>query len=466
MKGFGTVVTGTLWAGRLRAGDDVVALPARSGAPRQGARRAGARRSRRRGARRAAHRGQPDACRASSSSAAQVLVRAGRARGRAGSSTCALRYLATSQGAAQAARARCCSTPAPRRRWRRCAARRDGAASRAAAALAQLQLDEPMVLLPGDRFILRGFALQRHHGTTLGGGVVLRTLGARHAARHARGCWRRCAPSAEQAAPATSSARAARGGARGRRRASSRAALQMRLPHAPRAVDAALARLLGGARGRALRQGARRGVGARRWRARASGALAAVEAFHAAQPLAAGMPREELRAKVPERRASSCTWCSRRLGGDGTLVVDRDTVRRRAHDPAQRSGARGAGAAGRARWSRSTPARRCSRRVPSRPRPRSAVDPRGAGAGARHAGARRHAGAHEGSRVPRDRASTSCAPSWWRTCRRTAQITPQEWKELVGASRKFTIPLAEHFDAEKLTMRVGEVRKLRGLPKR
>jgi selenocysteine-specific elongation factor len=46
------------------------------------------------------------------------------------------------------------------------------------------------------------------------------------------------------------------------------------------------------------------------------------------------------------------------------------------------------------------------------------------------------------------------------------EITPQEWKELVGASRKFTIPLAEHFDAEKLTMRVGEVRKLRGLQNR
>jgi selenocysteine-specific elongation factor len=42
------------------------------------------------------------------------------------------------------------------------------------------------------------------------------------------------------------------------------------------------------------------------------------------------------------------------------------------------------------------------------------------------------------------------------------EITPQDWKDMVGASRKFAIPLAEHFDAEKLTMRVGEVRKLRG----
>jgi selenocysteine-specific elongation factor len=42
------------------------------------------------------------------------------------------------------------------------------------------------------------------------------------------------------------------------------------------------------------------------------------------------------------------------------------------------------------------------------------------------------------------------------------QITPLEWKDIVGASRKYTIPLAEHFDAEKLTLRVGEIRKRRG----
>ena len=33
---------------------------------------------------------------------------------------------------------------------------------------------------------------------------------------------------------------------------------------------------------------------------------------------------------------------------------------------------------------------------------------------------------------------------------------------MTGVSRKFSIPLAEHFDGEKLTLRVGEVRKLRG----
>lgn len=40
-------------------------------------------------------------------------------------------------------------------------------------------------------------------------------------------------------------------------------------------------------------------------------------------------------------------------------------------------------------------------------------------------------------------------------------IDAQQWKELTGASRKYTIPLAEYFDAEKLTLRVGDVRRRR-----
>ena len=43
-------------------------------------------------------------------------------------------------------------------------------------------------------------------------------------------------------------------------------------------------------------------------------------------------------------------------------------------------------------------------------------------------------------------------------------IDAQQWKDLTGASRKFTIPLAEHFDGEKLTLRVGDVRRPRNLP--
>jgi selenocysteine-specific elongation factor len=42
-----------------------------------------------------------------------------------------------------------------------------------------------------------------------------------------------------------------------------------------------------------------------------------------------------------------------------------------------------------------------------------------------------------------------------------ATIDAQQWKDLTGASRKYTIPLAEYFDGEKLTLRVGDVRRRR-----
>ncbi|MFN0250797.1 MAG: selenocysteine-specific translation elongation factor [Kofleriaceae bacterium] len=42
-----------------------------------------------------------------------------------------------------------------------------------------------------------------------------------------------------------------------------------------------------------------------------------------------------------------------------------------------------------------------------------------------------------------------------------ATIDAQQWKDLTGASRKFTIPLAEYFDAERITLRVGDLRRRR-----
>lgn len=44
---------------------------------------------------------------------------------------------------------------------------------------------------------------------------------------------------------------------------------------------------------------------------------------------------------------------------------------------------------------------------------------------------------------------------------KSGQMTTGEFKELVGASRKFVMPLAEWLDARKVTLRVGDVRKLR-----
>ena len=42
------------------------------------------------------------------------------------------------------------------------------------------------------------------------------------------------------------------------------------------------------------------------------------------------------------------------------------------------------------------------------------------------------------------------------------KLTPAHWKAMAAVSRKFSIPLIEYFDAEKLTLRIGDDRKLRG----
>jgi selenocysteine-specific elongation factor len=41
------------------------------------------------------------------------------------------------------------------------------------------------------------------------------------------------------------------------------------------------------------------------------------------------------------------------------------------------------------------------------------------------------------------------------------EITTPQFKEMTGVSRKYVIPLAEYFDAKNVTLRVGDVRKLR-----
>jgi len=43
-----------------------------------------------------------------------------------------------------------------------------------------------------------------------------------------------------------------------------------------------------------------------------------------------------------------------------------------------------------------------------------------------------------------------------------SELTTQDFKEMTGTTRKYSIPLLEYFDSQKVTMRVGEVRKLRG----
>ena len=46
------------------------------------------------------------------------------------------------------------------------------------------------------------------------------------------------------------------------------------------------------------------------------------------------------------------------------------------------------------------------------------------------------------------------------------EITTPQFKDMTGASRKYVIPLIEHFDSVQLTIRIGDIRKLRRRPEK
>jgi selenocysteine-specific elongation factor len=322
-------------------------------------------------------------------------------------------------------------------------------------AFAQLRLEEPVAALPGQRFILRGFSPIEGRGRTVAGGRVL-AIAARRRRRGRPEELGQLGILAGADADARLGAVLAMAGPAGL--AADQLTGRTALP--PRAVQAGLERL--GARGAAL-------LFDRDRRAWASGEVArglterlraTLEAFHRQKPLAAGMGREELRGRLPpvvdprlyQRLLSQ-------LAEAGAVEVDGDLVRAAGHRAA--SGASG----GAALKARVLEALRQGGLTP----PAIAELPAALGASAADVAAVLKLLAGEGSalRVSPEIYFEAAAVAGLRErllafLRERKAITTQEFKELVGATRKHVIPLAEYFDREKVTLRVGDKRVLRG----
>ncbi len=321
-------------------------------------------------------------------------------------------------------------------------------------ALAQLRLAEPVAALPGHRFILRGFAPLEGRGRTVAGGRVLAVAAPKR---------RRGRPEAIRQLEALAGADAD---------ARVQAILEMAGPAglelgavvgrtalSPKAAQAALERL--GARGGALlfdrdRRAWVAGPVARDFAGRL---VAAVDAFHRAHPLAAGIAREELRGKLPPiTDARLFQRLLAQLGERGELVLEGDHARRKEH-------AAGSGGGAGALKEKLAAALAAGGVAP----PRLAELPAAVKASEGDVQAVLKLLAAEG------RAVRVSAELWYDAAalavlreklvaflRERKAITTQEFKDLVGATRKHVIPLAEHFDHEKVTLRVGEKRVLRG----
>lgn len=323
---------------------------------------------------------------------------------------------------------------------------------------AQLRLTEPRAVLPGERFVLSGFAALPGHGHTIGGGRALAASLERHKRRGAAAAALIAALDGDDAREAVRAWVGAAGEA-----GVPMSELAPALPFDGAAVEAALGALLAAG---VVAAGGGRLYGEAALAQVEERAVAVIRGFHAERPAARGLREEELRTRIRGSLAADL------LG----VVVARGVERGRF----SREGAGGAGSASFVRLASFQPRRSADQdaateRVhealrrggltPPRvqdlpgelrvPPPlveealsflvddgvavrvsRELVFDRGALDGL-EAQMRAHFAAHE-------------------------LLDTATFKEITGGSRKWVIPLSEYFDRVRLTVRVGDARRLRG----
>ena len=187
--------------------------------------------------------------------------------------------------------------------------------------------------------------------------------------------------------------------------------------------------------------------------------LAALDAFHAAEALRPGMPRGALRGRLPENApADAVALAVDRLEATGRLAVDGDLVRRVEHRPeldsADREVAERLLAEARDGGLEPPTPREWAERVglaPERLRELLAHLER------------------EGAlvRAPGDIWFDPGAVAGLRErvvahLREHGSLDTPTYKALIGTTRRYAVPLMELFDGERLTLRAGEARVLRG----
>jgi selenocysteine-specific elongation factor len=318
-------------------------------------------------------------------------------------------------------------------------------------ALARLHLEgEPLALLPGDRFIVRGFA-RTACGATLGGGRVLDVAPPRR---------RRSDPAlaAELRLLAVADAReavrirVARAGLAG----AAPAALARETGLAPERVAEQLAALEAGGDAAPARGGL--WLGAEALRALEERLLGALARFHEKEPLRPGMPRRTARGGLPENQAEGAfEQAVARLAAAGRLEEVGDALRLPSFAPALSREQEGITAGIRSA---------CQAAGLEPPTFASLVARFGCGEGALRDLLAHLERAGALVRAPGDLWFDRAAVDALRArvvahLRAHGPLDTQAYKDLIGTSRKYAVPLMELFDNEHLTVRQGERRVLR-----
>jgi selenocysteine-specific elongation factor len=313
---------------------------------------------------------------------------------------------------------------------------------------------EPLALLPGDRFVLRGFARTAAGGTTVGGGLVLDVAPPRRR-RSDPALARELAALARRDPETDLSVRIARAGLAG----IEAARLRRETGFEPEALDTIVRRMREA--GRAAETAAGRLLAAEALLELERRIEAALGSLHAREPLRPAISRGELAGALPDNvAADALDLALERLVASGRVAAGPDGLRLGGHraaaalDPddaalAERLRAEAKGAGLEPPTLRDWAARTgCA---PERLRPLLAHLER------------------EGAlvRAPGDLWFDRAAVEALRArvvahLRAHGGIDTPAYKELIGTTRKHAVPLMELLDAERVTLRVGNRRVLRG----
>ncbi len=310
---------------------------------------------------------------------------------------------------------------------------------------ARLRLEAPLVALAGDRFVIRSYSPI----VTIGGGTLLDTDPPR-LKRPARLAHLNVL---ESGAPEAVVEEHVRGAGVGGIRLP---ALVARVPFGPARTRRLLDALAAAGRVTAVD---------RDWSlhadavARLRGLVtAALEQFHRAQPLRGGMSREELRVRSANADERVFAHVLGALDAEGAVRVDRDKVRLAAHEL-------------RLSAVQQTAVDRLEREfreaAAAPPSAEEALGRAGLAGDEEHELFQLLVESRKLVRVKESlffhaAALEAIQDKLVALLRERKEIGPGDVKDLLGISRKYAIPLLEYFDARRVTTRVGERRVLRG----
>lgn len=322
---------------------------------------------------------------------------------------------------------------------------------------AQLRLDRPVVALGGDRVVLRGFEQFQHYGTTFGGGRVLHPTPIKHRAGDASVL--EALSTLRQGSAAARAAVALRFAGVGGLTVDAVAQI---LGASRVEADAALTQLVGDERAfEVVQDGLRRVIDGAAFEALLARALERLEDYHIAWPHRVGMPRAELRTQVrPDLNAKVFAELLAVLERRSEVAADTGARVRRAHfAPVLNAALQRAREAAVGRLDAAAYSTPSEEELAAELGAVSASDLHEVlellideGAVVKLEGSLLFLRTHLDKLV-------ADVTAW---IRERGEMSTPELKELTQASRKYTVPLGEWLDATRVTARYGEVRKLRG----